>query len=386
MATKARFRNEILDMKKRSIKDIPLDELPKLAEELGQKKFVAAQLVDWLYKKCVSSFDEMTSLSKPLRQQLNQKFYVSRLKLAKKQISSDGTQKYAWKLSDGHIIESVLIPSEEYTKASKYEKEKVPRDDWRKRLTLCVSTQVGCAMGCKFCRTADLGFIRNLTQSEIIDQIIDSQREFNGSDKITHSSSRISNVVLMGMGEPLANYDNVMSAVKIMLNSKAFNLSKRHLTLSTSGLVDGIERMAKDDLGIKLALSLNATTDELRSKIMPVNKKYPLAKVFEALKKFALETDAYRITFEYVLLADLNDGVEDAKRLVRLISNVPAKVNLIPFNGFEDAEFKSPDEATVERFAQYLRNKNIQVNIRASRGQDILAACGQLAAKNNAGR
>ena len=379
-----------------NIKYIPLAKMPLIIGKLGLEKYTAGQIVQWLYKKNATSFEEMTNLSKGARKILSENFYISRLKLVKKLQSADGTQKFAWGLEDGRIIESVLILSEPYSKVPKNQRTNALTHQ-RTRFTLCISTQVGCAMGCVFCRTGQMGFIRNLTQGEIVDQILEAQKQCHplphpppsrGRDGVR--GHRVTNVVLMGMGEPLANYDNVVNAVRIMLDSKCLGLSKRHVTISTSGLVSGIERLAEEKLEIKLAISLNATTDEARAEIMPINKKYPLASLFKALKKYATATGRNRITFEYVIIEDENDSIEDAMRLVKLLSHIPAKVNLIPVNVVptfrsgeiaqsKDRDYRTPTEETIQRFAQYLRNKNVQVNIRISRGTDILAACGQLA-------
>jgi 23S rRNA (adenine2503-C2)-methyltransferase len=245
-------------------------------------------------------------------------------------------------------------------------------------------------MGCSFCRTAEMGFVRNLTQGEILDQIIEATHVIDSTailrqaqdDRLHKGMPRITNVVLMGMGEPLANYDNVLGAITVMISASAFGLSKRHVTLSTSGLVPEIGRLAKDNPGVKLAISLNATTDKVRDRLMPINKKYPLEKLFAALRKYSAQVKTSRITFEYVMVKDLNDSADDAKRLVRLISHIPSKVNLIPLNAVQDGSCRPPANATIQSFANILRNKNIQVNIRSSRGQDILAACGQLASKS----
>jgi 23S rRNA (adenine2503-C2)-methyltransferase len=396
-----------------NIKDIPFSEMPKIIEGLGLKKFAASQIIQWIYKKHATSFDEMTNLSMDARKILKEKFYLSRLELVNTLESSDGTKKFAWRLEDGKIIESVLIPAEPCSKIPLNQRANVltPRQSsgqayQRTRLTLCISTQVGCAMGCVFCRTAEMGFVRNLTQEEILDQVLEAQQFILRQAQDERSQypargepvePRITNVVLMGMGEPLANYDNVVSAVRIMTDTKGLGLSKRHVTLSTSGLVPEIERLAKEGLGIKLAISLNATTDEARSAIMPINKKYPLALLFKTLKKYIEATGRYRLTLEYVVIDDQNASAEDAKRLIKLLRHIPAKVNLIPLNfvdihgcptsvgtiapakaGHPKVGLKAPTEASIQRFAQLLRNKNIQVNIRNSRGADILAACGQL--------
>ncbi len=425
------------------IKDIPLSKLPDTIKAFGLKPFTTSQLIQWLYKKGATSFDEMTNLSMDARRVLSENFHTGRLRLKNTLASIDGTKKFAWELEDGNIVESVLIPSEPGSKVPNpptppFKKggqtamspplEKGGPGGISTRLTLCVSTQVGCAMGCSFCRTAGMGFVRDLTQGEIVGQILEASsviaslprsagrakqspankcvRGIASSPKAPRNDTpRITNVVLMGMGEPLANYENVLSAIRIMTDTKCLNLSRRHVTLSTCGLIPGIEKLAKDDPGVKLAISLNATTDEQREKIMPVNKKYPLAKLFEALKKYSAATKRSRMTFEYVMIDGFNDSNEDAKRLVKFLSYFPSKVNLIPLNPVtqrsgracsaqdvaqdfspassigrsKDLRYKAPSESTIQRFAQFLRNKHIQVNIRSSRGQDILAACGQLA-------
>lgn len=377
---------------KQNIKDVPIGKIPEMTKAFGLKSFTANQIIQWLYQKNVTSFDEMTNLSKETRKTLAENFYISRLKLHKILESTDGTKKFAWKLSDGNIIESVAIPSEAYKKVRDFgDDSKIPDGEPRTRITLCISTQVGCAMGCAFCRTGEMGFVRNLSQSEIIDQILGVALEMKlpAFGQVSPAATRIANVVLMGMGEPFANYDNVVNAIKIMIDHKCLYLSKRHVTLSTSGLVPEIEKFAKDNLGIKLAISLNGTTDKQREQLMPINKKYPLTKLFETLKKYSNATNHDRITFEYVMVGDYNDSGDDAKRLVKLLSHIPSKVNLIPLNPFTGSprkvsdtlggDLKAPTEESIQRFAQYLRNKNIQVNVRTSRGQDILAACGQLA-------
>lgn len=354
---------------------IPPDELAGKLKVLGLKPFATGQILQWIYKKYISSFDEMTNISKDARELLKKDFTLGEMKLVGMQESNDGTKKFAWELEDGRVIESVLIPSESHEKASRYAQQKVPREKWRKRLTLCISTQVGCAMGCSFCRTGDMGFVRNLSRGEIIGQILETAKR---------TENRITNVVLMGMGEPLDNYENVVGAIRVMLDTKCLGLSRRHVTLSTCGLVPGIERLAKDDPGAKLAVSLNGTTDEQRQRTMPINIKYPMAKLFEALERYSKATGGNVITFEYVMIGGLNDSMDDAKRLVKLLNRFPSKVNLIPLNTCASARPKgrghnAPSEETVQRFAQFLRNKHIQVNIRSSRGQDIMAACGQLA-------
>ncbi len=335
-----------------SITDLPIERLAATVTSLGLKKFAASQIVTWLYKNRVTSFDEMTNLSKGARQVLAENYSIGRLKLSKVQKAEDGTKKFAFVLKDGKKIESVLIPSPDG------------------RITLCISTEVGCAMGCTFCRTAKMGFIRDLTQGEILGQIIEVERA-------TGHGSRITNIVLMGMGEPLVNYDAVVSSVKVLLDARAFNMSKRRITVSTSGLISQAERFSKE-LDVKLAISLNATTDEVRDKLMPVNRRFTIADIMKFCREYS-KRSKYRLTFEYVMIGGLNDSAGDMKRLVKLLSGIRAKVNLIPFNPFPGCDYKMPQETTLKEWYNYLTSKSIQTNIRVSRGQDILAACGQLA-------
>lgn len=340
-------------MIKKNLKTFSLTELEDFLTSLGMKKYRVSQVYQWLYQKGAASFDEMTNLSKEERQSLNEKAYISSLKLVKRQTASDGTEKYLFELEDGNRIESVLIPDEE-------------------RLTLCISTQAGCAMGCRFCLTGKGGLKRNLEAHEIVDQVIAVRRLL---------SKRITNIVLMGMGEPLANYDNTISALKILLDEKALNFSNRKITLSTAGLIPQIDKLGKEGITINLAISLNAATDDVRNKIMPVNKKYPIKELIAACKRFPLPKRR-RITFEYVMLKNINDTKEDAERLCKLLKGIPCKVNLIPFNEYEGSEFKKPDNNNVERFRGILMDRHIMAITRKSKGAEISAACGQLKGGN----
>lgn len=336
-------------MIKKNLKTFSLTELEDFLTSLGMKKYRVSQVYQWLYQKGAASFDEMTNLSKEERQSLNEKAYISSLKLVKRQTASDGTEKYLFELEDGNRIESVLIPDEE-------------------RLTLCISTQVGCAMGCRFCLTGKGGLKRNLEAHEIVDQVIAVRRLL---------SKRITNIVLMGMGEPLANYDNTINALKILFDEKALNFSNRKITLSTAGLIPQIDKLGKEGITINLAISLNAATDDVRNKIMPINKKYPIKELIAACKRFPLPKRR-RITFEYVMLKNINDTKEDAERLCKLLKGIPCKVNLIPFNEYEGSEFKKPDDNNVERFRGILMDRRIMAITRKSKGAEISAACGQL--------
>jgi len=337
----------------KNLKSFSSPELEAFLISLGMKRYRANQVYQWLYQKGAASFDEMTNLSKEERTALNEKVYISSLILIKKQTASDGTEKYLFELEDGNRIESVLIPDE-------------------KRLTLCISTQVGCSMGCRFCLTGKGGLKRNLEAHEIVDQALAVKGLLN---------KRITNIVLMGMGEPLANYDNTIAALKILLDEKALNFSSRKITLSTAGLIPQIDKLGKEGVKVNLAISLNAATDDVRNKIMPINKKYPIKELIACCKRFPLPKRR-RITFEYVMLKDINDTKEDAERLCKLLKGVPCKVNLIPFNEYEGCEFKKPDEKSVERFREILIEHHIMSITRKSKGAEISAACGQLRGSN----
>ena len=358
---------------KPDITDISIKQLPATLGLLGLKPYAVSQIVAWLYKKRVSSFEEMTNLSKDAREILRNHFSLLHLKLGKIQQSADGTKKFVFVLSDGKRIESVLIPSPD------------------KRLTLCISTQVGCAMGCEFCRTARMGFVRDLSQGEIVGQLIEVQRtpllckEGRGEVDLPHLTSpykgeglQITNIVLMGMGEALVNYDSVVGATEIFLDERAFNFSKRRVTISTSGLLPQLARFAKQ-FDIKIAISLNATTDEVRNHLMPINRRYALAEIMKFCRGYSKQS-RHRVSFEYVMIRGVNDAPDDMKRLVNLLTGIRAKVNLIPFNSFPGCDYEATLESTLHMWYKFLTEHGIQTNIRVSRGQDILAACGQLAA------
>lgn len=337
---------------KTNLKALSREEIFEFIKDLGLPHYRADQLIQWIYKRCASSVDEITVLSKELRHTLNEHAFISNLKLEKSVKSSDGTEKFLFALEDGQTIESVLIPDKD-------------------RMTLCISSQVGCALGCRFCRTGKLGLIRNLRAYEIVDQIIAVNRILSGEKKIT-------NIVLMGMGEPLANFDEVIEALwRIVL---FIGISKRKITLSTAGLVPKIALLAEKAPEINLAVSLNATTDASRSGIMPVNKRYPLKSLVDACRKFPLQPRR-RITFEYVLISGINDSSEDARRLVKLLRGIRCKINLIPLNPLEGDGLKRPSDKTVLEFQKILVQNNMTALIRESRGKDILAACGQLRGK-----
>jgi 23S rRNA (adenine2503-C2)-methyltransferase len=337
-----------------NIKDLTFEELKEFVKELGLEPYRAKQISQWVYKKRVSSFNEMTNISKRTREELSKRANIDILKLVKVEESKDGTRKYLFELPDGNRIESVFIPEK----------------DWN---TICVSTQVGCPAGCKFCLTAKDGFTRNLTPGEIVDQYIQVQRDV-GEER------RISNVVFMGMGEPLLNFDNVKRAVEIMTHKDMLDLSKRKITVSTVGVVPGIERMARELNRVKLAVSLHATTDEVRERIVPINRKWGIKDILRALRNYPAD-NTRRIMVEYVMLKNVNDTEEDAHRLARLVKGLPVKVNLIPFNPYPGAPFEPTPREEIEKFQKILWDYNIATFIRDSKGQDISAACGMLRTK-----
>lgn len=337
-------------MEKIDLKSLDKEGLDSFFKSKGLPPFRAKQVVHWIYERGATSIQEITELSKDLRAKLSETATISSLKLKKRLASVDGTEKYLFGLSDGNSIESVLIPD-------------------GKRLTLCISSQVGCQMGCKFCLTGSMGFIRNLEPREIVDQVLSIKRLITPGE--------ITNIVLMGMGEPLNNFENVSQALQRLTKWAGF--SKRKITLSTSGIAPEILNIPKKAPNVNLAVSLNATTDEIRSRIMPVNRKYPLYVLLPILKKYPVPARS-RITFEYVLLGEINDSIEDAKRLIALLRGIPSKINLIPFNEFEGAEFSAPSDERVLQFQKKLVNAGMTAPVRKSRGKDILAACGQLRA------
>ena len=333
------------------LKGLTQSELERwLVEELGERPFRVTQIWKWLYIRFVSSFEEMTDLSKGLREKLVELARVDAIAVDAVFRASDGTRKITWKLDSGAIIESVLIPSEN-------------------RVTLCISSQVGCAMNCQFCLTAKMGLRGHLSTAEIVDQVAQTRRMFE-------AEGHISNIVFMGMGEPLHNPDNVIPATQILIDRDGLGLSHRKVTVSTSGLVPEIKRLGQQS-DAKLAVSLNATTDEMRDWLMPINRKYPLAVLMETLREFPLR-NGDRITLEYVMLKDVNDSLDDARRIVKLIERVPCKVNLIPFNPHEGTEFQTSPRERVEAFRTFLASKHVHTTIRETRGDDRMAACGQL--------
>ena len=317
---------------------------------LGERAFRAKQIYKWIWQRGVSDFDEMSNISKPVRQKLKETAFISFLETDTILRSADGTVKYVWKLGDGRTIESVLIPDGD-------------------RLTLCMSTQVGCAMACTFCLTGDLGLIRQLNPSEIANQPLQVARDIP-EDK------RITNLVLMGMGEPLHNLDNLTVALNIALDDDALNYSHRKITVSTVGLVPKMGELAAR-LPVNLAVSLNATTEEQRRQIMPVTRKYSLEELLQACRDFPLPRGK-RITFEYVMFDGFNDTLEDARRLYNLLKGIKAKVNLIPYNQNPERDLEPPPPEVVKSFQHFLVSRGMSCTVRVTRGRDISAACGQL--------
>ena len=333
-------------MEKDDIKNFTLEGLEAYIAGLGKERFRAKQIFKWLYQMDATTFEEMTNLSREFRQELGKTAWISNLEPEVVEVSSDGTQKYLFRLADGNAVESVLIPDED-------------------RTTLCISSQVGCAMGCEFCLTGTFKFTRNLSTAEIVNQVCAIKRR-----------EPVRNIVFMGMGEPLANLQNVSNAVKILTDPDGFQFSSRKVTVSTAGLVPEMAELGAS-VAVNLAVSLNATTDEVRDQIMPINRLYPIKTLIAACKVFPLPSRRW-ITVEYVMIRGLNDSLDDAKRLVRLISTFPSKVNLIPFNEHEGCGFRTPTQDSIDRFHKLLLDKNVTVITRSSRGGDISAACGQL--------
>ena len=319
--------------------------------DLGEKPFRATQLLKWIYQEGVEDFDLMTNLSKPLRAYLNENCYLATPEIVIEQIASDGTRKWALQTSCGNRVETVFIPEEG-------------------RGTLCVSSQIGCALACTFCSTAQQGFNRNLTTAEIIGQVIVAQKRLGTEKKIT-------NVVMMGMGEPLLNFDNVVAAMNLMMDDFAFGLSKRRVTISTSGVVPAMYRLTQV-CDVSLAVSLHAVTDELRDELVPINKKYPLKELMDACRDNAKIAPRRTITFEYVMLDGINDSMQDARGLIKLLKTVPSKLNLIPFNPFPNNAYRCSNNETINRFKTVLNDAGIVTTVRKTRGEDIDAACGQL--------
>jgi 23S rRNA (adenine2503-C2)-methyltransferase len=344
-------------------------ERPALEDALearGAERFRARQIFRWLYRRGVADIDAMTDLPRDLRQSLAEQLTVGTPALIERETSVDGTGKFVLRLRDGRTIESVFIPD---TPAMTIRHADGHPDDAR-RVTFCISTQVGCAMACGFCLTGKMGLVRNLTAGEIVGQVRVLTEALGMRDERF-------NIVLMGMGEPLHNYDETMKALRILADEHGFDVAPRRVTLSTVGLLPALERLAREPIMPNLAISLHAPTDEQRAELVPINRKYGVADIIAACKRFPLKRRS-RITFEYVLLAGVNDRVEDARRLAKLLAGVKSKVNLIPLNAAPGIPFERPSDAAIDAFAKILSDRGLLVSVRKSRGRDIRAACGQL--------
>jgi 23S rRNA (adenine2503-C2)-methyltransferase len=337
------------------IKELTTDQLILWLENRNIKPYRAKQILKWIYLRQADTFEMMTDVGKDTRKYLARHFSINRLEKERTETSKDGSKKFLFKLIDGKHIESVLIPEKNH-------------------YTLCISSQVGCAQGCRFCLTGRGGLVRNLTKGEIIAQVRDVANDLDNSKGLT-------NIVMMGMGEPLANYANVVAAVATITDSDVgLGFSNRRLTVSTSGLIPKLPRLGRDT-GVNLAISLNATDNETRDMLMPINRKYPIEKLLDACARYPL-MPRRRITFEYIIIKGVNDSEEDAKRLARLLRPIRAKINLIPFNTFEGSDFERPEEQVILSFKEILKKNNYTAVIRQSKGQDISAACGQLSANS----
>jgi len=334
-----------------NLKNLSVEELQDFIKKLGYKEYRAEQILNWIYVRGAEDFDKMTNLSKKMQIELNKQFVLPTLPLVGKIESNDGSIKYLWELHDGGRIESVYIPE-------------------KSRKTVCISTQVGCGMGCSFCATGKLGLDRNLEEWEIIEQVLSVQKDIR---------KRITNVVLMGMGEPLANTEKAIKAIYRM--NELMQIGARKITLSTAGIVPEIYKISRIPIQFRLAISLNATTDELRSELMPINKKYPINELLQAGSYYAKKKHI-RVTLEYIIFKGLNDRKQDAIRLANLSLKLPSKINLIPYNPVDNLDYKRPEDKVVERFKSFLHPVAPAVTIRWSKGRRVGAACGQLRGEN----
>jgi 23S rRNA (adenine2503-C2)-methyltransferase len=342
-----------------NIRNLSLAELLTSFTEFGEKPFRAKQVWGWLWQKNVHSFEQMSNLSLPFRAWLKEHYYIDSISLQDQQISKDRTIKSAFTIDDGKVIEGVLIPTST-------------------RMTACISSQVGCSLSCKFCATGRLKLLRNLSAGEIVDQVVCLQQQAQ-----EHYSQNLSNIVYMGMGEPLLNYKNVLLSIDRLCSPDGLGISPRRITVSTAGIAKMITKLGDDDVKFNLALSLHAANDEKRNQIMEINESNNLETISEALQYFHAKTGS-RVTFEYIIFKDFNDELTDARELAHFAKCVPCKINIIEYNPIDDGKLQQADPKKVEAFAQYLESLNLIVNVRRSRGKDIDAACGQLANKNKA--
>ena len=340
---------------KKNIKNYNLDELKEELKSIGEKPFRAEQIFKWIYCENVSCFDEMTNLSLDLRKKLEENYTLGLFKIVRKLESKDGTKKYLFNVQDeeNNLIESVLM-------------------SYHHGYTICVSSQIGCKMGCKFCASTGIKFVRDLQSGEIVEQLLAIEREAN---------VKISNIVFMGIGEPLDNYDNVMNAIRIINNPKGLNIGARHISISTSGIVPKIYKLADEKMQCTLSISLHSSNNKTRSEMMPVNDAYPIEELIKACKYYIEKTNK-RISFEYALAKDNNDNINDAKGLVNLLKGMIAHVNLIPINKIEDGKYTKSSNENIIKFRDYLNDCGIVATIRRELGSDIDAACGQLRRQN----
>lgn len=345
--------------KQLNIRELSFEELKSTLSEMGEKTFRAKQIYEWLWQKDASNFSEMTNLSLPLREKLDHHFYIDHIQVTDQQISVDRTIKCAFSIDEGKVVEGVLIPT-------------------TSRTTACISSQVGCSLACKFCATGKLKLMRNLTAGEIVDQVVYLRNQAE-----SRYNTPLTNIVYMGMGEPLLNYKNVLRSTELICSPEGLGMSPKRITVSTAGIAKMIKKLGDDEVKFNLALSLHAANDEKRTKIMEINDSNNLAALKEALVYFHEKTGT-RVTFEYIIFKDFNDSIDDAIELVQFARCVPCKINIIEYNLIDDGEFQQADSAKVDAFAAYLESKNLIVNVRRSRGKDIDAACGQLANKNAA--
>ena len=342
---------------KENIVGLSREELNERFSNLGLKKFRSGQVWHWLYHKGVTSFEEMTTLSKTVREQLRQKFAIKRPMIIEKQTSMDGTIKWLLQFEDGTKAETVFIPEED-------------------RGTLCISSQVGCTLNCSFCHTGTQRLVRNLTPSELVGQILIAFDELSAWPS-AQAGRPVTNIVLMGMGEPLYNLDNVITALKIVMDNEGISISKRRITLSTSGIIPEIYKCGMET-DVNLAISLHAVTDDVRNILVPINKKYPIKDLLRACREYPGVSNSRRITFEYVMLKGINDSISDAKALIKLMERIPAKINLIPFNPWPGSPYERSEKSQIEQFAKIILKAGYPSPVRTPRGDDILAACGQL--------
>ena len=344
---------------KENIRNLTFEELKKALETLDEKTFRSKQVYEWLWQKNAATFEEMSNLSKALRLKLDEHFFIDHITLDDQQISSDKTIKCAFSIGEGKVVEGVLIPTSS-------------------RTTACISSQVGCSLSCTFCATGRLKLMRNLTAGEIVDQVVYLKEQAEN-----RYNTPLSNIVYMGMGEPLLNYKNVLRSVELLTSEEGLGMSPKRITVSTAGIAKMIRKLGDDEVKFNLAISLHAANDKKRSHIMEINDSNNLKELADSLRYFHEKTGS-RVTFEYIIFKDFNDTKEDAQELAEFAKCVPCKINIIEYNPIDDSEFQQADKNKVDDFADYLESKNLVVNVRRSRGKDIDAACGQLANKNKA--